>query len=81
MNVALAVKFTFTGEPMVCILCGLEQVSDPKTSSDWRCIEIDGRRFYACAAEFPPDTARASEFAKVYMLFIRAAIEQLRGAK
>ena len=32
----------FTGETMLCVMCGKQQQSTPDMESDWRCIEIDG---------------------------------------
>jgi len=57
----------FHGELMTCIMCGKQQGSDPKIESQWRLLEVDGVRYYACPAEFPPDTAEAEAFKAAYL--------------
>src|ERR1043165_5395995 len=40
----------FTGELMRCVLCQLEELSDPECSKGWLCWVLDGRdHFYICA--------------------------------
>lgn len=36
----------FTGEMMVCIMCGRQEASDPAVESQWRMLEVDGTRHY-----------------------------------
>jgi hypothetical protein len=75
----LSERLPFSGETMVCLLCGSVQKSDPKVASDWRAIHTEGATFYACPEHFPPDGASAKAFEKAYSKFIRRAIRILRG--
>lgn len=68
----------FMGEKMVCILCGKEQVSDPKVKSDWRCVKADGVPYYACTDHFPPDDGTTEQFQKAYMAVL-LKIEEIRN--
>lgn len=68
-------KALFAGELMVCICCGKEQRSDPKAESQWRAIDYNGRLFYVCPDEFPPDTATALEFEAAYIKVFRDIIQ------
>ncbi len=58
--------FPFTGEPMQCDLCPRQEKSEPRRESNWRCIELDGHRFYICPCHFPTDVSSQDEFAKAY---------------
>lgn len=65
---------------MKCVICGAEKQSDPNVSSDWRAVDINGKRFFACKAEFPLDgigTTKAFEAA--YNKFLTASIIKMRG--
>jgi len=68
----------FVGELMVCCLCGREQRSDPTVSSQWRCVQLAGRTFYACPDEFPPDDASAAKFMLAYKRFIAEAVRRAK---
>ena len=71
----------FTGELMTCVICGATERSAPDKQTDWRAIDLDRERFYACPKEFPPDGATVSTaeaFALAYTKVIKAALEQLR---
>lgn len=62
----------FQGELMACALCPMKKRSDPDTTTDWRIIELDDRRFYVCARHFPPDSASSDEFRDAYAKIIPA---------
>lgn len=38
----------FIGEMMICDRCGKQQRSNPKKSSNWTVIEMDGKAIYVC---------------------------------
>lgn len=66
----------FQGEEMRCIMCGKVQRSDPAIESQWRCIEVDGKPYYVCPKEFPPDeTATKEQFAKAYEKVLRKIVK------
>ncbi len=69
----------FTGETMICLLCGSQQKSDPNVSLNWRAIVLAGKTFYACTEHFPPDGSSAEVFEKAYSKFVRRAIAVIRG--
>lgn len=48
---------------MKCCVCGAEQRSDADGCTDWRVMEVAGRRFYFCPKETPRPGASAEEFA------------------
>jgi len=56
----------FRGELMTCALCGKQERSSLETNTDWRALEIDGRRNYVCPTHFPPDGSSSRAFAKAY---------------
>jgi hypothetical protein len=56
----------FSGEEMVCVMCGAKRRSHPGVESDWRCVIVDGERFYVCPGEFPSDGAGREEFREAY---------------
>ncbi len=61
----------FSGEMMTCVVCGAERRSHPAVESDWRCVIVDGERFYVCPAEFPPDGAGREAFREAYLKVMR----------
>jgi hypothetical protein len=61
----------FSGEEMVCVVCGAQRQSDVQVESDWRCVIVDGQRFYVCPSEFPPDGAGREEFREAYLKVMR----------
>lgn len=70
----------FMGELMTCIMCDRQARSDPQIESQWRCLVIDGRPYYVCPSEFPPDSASRKAFKLAYLkVFIR--IGQLQNKK
>ena len=74
------VRSAFQGELMKCVLCGAEQKSDPSASSDWRAVDIGGKRFYACKNEFPMDGIGTTEaYEAAYRKFLTAAIIKMKG--
>jgi len=75
---ANASAIPFSGERMVCLLCGREEISNPTVSSQWRCVRLDNRTFYACPNEFPADGARAEQFMRAYKRFILEAAKKAK---
>lgn len=58
----------FTGELMQCVLCLVEQRSDPSVSRGWRCWVMDGSdRFYVCAGCQPPRGSSISAWSALYL--------------
>jgi hypothetical protein len=72
-----AMTLHFVGETMVCVLCSKVGKSDPRVSSDWRAIVVQGRAFYACTDHFPPDGSPAGKFTDAYTKFLKRVIEIL----
>ena len=68
----------FMGEMMTCVMCGATRRSDPHVESQWRGIQLDEKRYYACPAEFPPDGSSTEAF-KVAYLRVMNKIMVLRG--
>jgi hypothetical protein len=65
----------FSGEMMLCVLCGRTERSDPAVNSQWRMVEMDGQaRFYACPQHFPPDDGDAKAFEVAYLEFLTVAM-------
>lgn len=64
----------FQGELMECVLCGRKQESSPTSNLQWRGVEINGDRFYACPQEFPPDGSSVEDFSKAYEVFLVVAV-------
>jgi hypothetical protein len=58
----------FMGEKMTCVMCGKVEKSDPGISSQWRTIDIDASRYYACPDEFPADGSGADAFEAAYLV-------------
>jgi hypothetical protein len=74
-------KNVFVGETMICVMCGAQQQSDPGANTQWRAVELDGTRFYACPNEFPPDgSPSVKAFTEAYLRFVRRAAAIIRGA-
>jgi hypothetical protein len=68
----------FTGEEMICVLCGATQKSDVNVSYGWRCWVIDGKEgFYVCPKELPPEyAANATQaFTDVYIRAFKAYVD------
>lgn len=61
----------FMGETMTCTMCSKVQPSDPKIESQWRAVEVDGTRYYACPDHFPPDTGTREQFRQAYVAVLR----------
>jgi hypothetical protein len=70
----------FMGETMKCVMCGRTQKSDPKVETNWRVIEADGVKFYACPLEFPRDGAGKEKFDKAYKKIVLKIARLRRGA-
>lgn len=70
-------KGFFTGELMICVVCGKQQHSNPGTESNWRIVEIDGQSFYACPNEFPPDGSGKKAFKVAYQLVMACSLNEI----
>jgi hypothetical protein len=70
----------FSGEVMVCVVCSAQRRSHPGVESDWRCVIVDGERFYVCPGEFPPDGAGREAFREAY-LEVMKRILSIRGKR
>jgi hypothetical protein len=64
------------GRPITCILCGRAGIAGDRSGGEWRAIEADGRFYYACAAEFPPDGSSTAALTRAYERFLRATGER-----
>jgi len=71
----------FQGETMKCIVCQKVQKADPKISLNWRAVDVDGYRYYACPDHFPPDNATAEEFEAAYMVIFNAIMPDVQLRK
>jgi hypothetical protein len=67
----------FQGEEIECVVCGAKQRSDPVRETNWRAVEVNERRYYACAAEFPADGASAEKFSQAYERVIREVLRHV----
>lgn len=67
----------FTGELMTCVVCGLQQGSNPRVESGWRRLDVDHNCFYICPDEFPPDNAPKTEFKKAYDIAIACCLNEV----
>lgn len=67
----------FAGEIMTCVVCAKQQRSNPESLSNWRCLEIDGDRCYACPDEFPPDRAGKKAFKTAYQFVIACSLNEI----
>lgn len=64
----------FQSEQMTCVMCGKVQQADPDVESNWRCIQADGTKYYACTDHFPPDGASKAAFSSAYyQVFLKIA--------
>lgn len=67
----------FTGELIICCVCGKQQRSNPRFESQWRALEIDNEIVYACPDEFPDDKAGRDDFRKAYQVVIACGLQEL----
>lgn len=67
----------FDSEWMTCALCNRQQQANPNVSSDWRTIDLGGRRFYVCPKHFPSDGASAKAYEKAYTKVLRKLLNRL----
>lgn len=72
-------KRPFSGEIMICVVCGRLEQSKPDYNSQWRAVDLNGKRHYACPREFPPDGSSAEDFEKAYTKIIRQAMKGPRS--
>lgn len=71
----------FAGELMTCVVCGAQQGSDPNIQSQWRGLEIDEHKFYACPNEFPSDKAEKAAFKTAYQLVVACCLNEFLKAE
>ncbi len=71
----------FSGEGMTCIMCGAEEQSSPEVESQWRCVVVDGERFYVCPNEFPSDEVGTREDFKEAYLKVMKRILSIRAKR
>lgn len=65
-----------TGGLARCVVCGRTLQIQRHVSSNWRAVTLDGRPiYYACPAEFPPDTASSDQFEAAYLRVLARALE------
>ena len=69
----------FCGERMTCAICGAVKQSDARVASQWRAIVMNGRLYYFCPAEFPPDGSPKGLFNLAYQRVLAAAGCRQRG--
>ena len=69
----------FKDELMTCVMCGRQERCVPNISSQWRCIELENRKFYACPNEFPSDDSSAEEFKEAYIKIIKTISQKIRN--
>lgn len=62
---------------MTCVVCGAQQQSDPNIQSQWRGLEIDEHKFYACPDEFPSDKAEKAVFKTAYQLVVVCCLNEI----
>lgn len=67
----------FDKKLMTCIVCGREEMSHPEAPSNWRCLEMDNKFFYACPDEFPPDHSGKERFQVAYQLVIACCVNEM----
>lgn len=70
----------FSGQ-LTCIVCDRQEVPQPHQHSNWRCIEVEGQKYYACPDEFPADTAGKDKFKTAYQLVVACCINDLNRQK
>lgn len=66
----------FMGETMTCCMCGREAISDPEVESNWRAIDVDGKRYYVCPKHFPADDASVDAFSEAYLEIFRSILKR-----
>lgn len=83
----IRIPLVFMGELMTCILCGKEQLSNPRVESNWRAVSLNGVTFYACPDHFPADDElpedpdeRKALYTAAYRAFLQAAIDTRDGS-
>lgn len=71
----------FNGEIMTCVVCEKQERSNPKSQSNWRCLDIDSERCYACPDEFPPDRAGKKAFETAYQFVLACSLNEILKRK
>ena len=71
----------FVGELMTCVCCQAEEKSSLEQNSNWRCLVVDGRPFYACPKEFPPDSSSPEAFKEAYKKIFNIISNKLLGER
>lgn len=70
----------FTDELMTCVVCGRQERSQPRVSSDWRNLQVDACSFYVCPDEFPDANPSQQEYKKAYQIAIACCINEMLKA-
>lgn len=66
----------FTGELMTCVVCGVQELSNPEIETDWRALELDKKIYYACPSEFPGRRATSQQFKAAYQLVLACCLSE-----
>lgn len=67
----------FMGEMMRCVVCGRQERSNPRISSNWRMLQIDKHSFYVCPDELPEEGASSTEYRKAYQIAIAVCVSEI----
>lgn len=60
----------FIGQ-MQCFLCGVETIGLPMISSGWRCLEVEGKKYFVCKKDLPSLFASVESWKMFYRRIIR----------
>jgi hypothetical protein len=72
----------FTGEQMMCIVCGIVETSESNVSKGWRCIELDRQaRYYICPREMPTEPASTNQWSDAYVRAFHHIVQKTPGYK
>jgi len=78
MDHGLHADSVFSGELMKCVICNCQEQSEPGVESQWRALTVDGKTWYACPDEFPPDRASPEKFKNAYQRVLMVIQFQLQ---
>lgn len=62
---------------MTCVVCGATKRSHPQVESNWRAIELDENRFYACPDEFPTNGSGKNAFKAAYETVLACCFSEI----
>lgn len=72
----------FTGEQMICIVCGVVEQSELNVAKGRRCIELDKRaRYYVCPREMPKEPASTDRWSEAYVRTFHHIVQKTPGYK